>query len=1155
MKKKIINALLIISVIAGVLLVPAVSVFAADKKPDMPGGDPNMPGGDPDMPGGDPTGNEPEPTGNPQGGANANKSDLDTQKCSNPKCYSPAKHGSFWIKMVADSDNISPGEIGFGYTMSASTPIVGCQTLGGYAYVLVTRMYYRESGAPTGEIAGEVPLYRAWGKFVEDTGPLGISKSAEYVSEETAHAAFQQYEAAYNAMGMFYEPGSHLAWFCAEAGEVPPPSTKDPIEFKACDEISKGSSLRGTTISRIAVINNTLDYESNIQDKAKYRWETVRGPRAELKTEAEGEGSDSVETLAKPGDSIQFQHCISFGVRFARVAVKESDKNVWVSRTTHSGVPDGKGGRLKMADQHFEVDATRSKNYIFKNQAPVVSTALSVVNKFTAADVLNGLESNTADSLYVNKSKALVAFLSPSLQTAYDCMDRYPESGFYRGSFQVPGFKAGAGCNASNETGETTEVGKEITQKHTYNLLRLYEQLNHKGSYNCGCPNKKDASGPTNYSNGGVNSGFGEGDSGNRKEPYECIYSGECQCEYSELYYDPSEDKWKRDKISCEEDYSLNSSDYKYNHIYENEGDQIKTATVFVPYNYTTTVGSGLEAGDVIFQGTKISSTFSWSINPRANDKTSLLPYATHTTPDTKVRMVEFITNSKNVEGNIKTKQDPCSYYGGNCVEIGNADGMQNKYGLVGGAQYGATKDRIVPDDGDYVGMKYCVAIGIYPTDSHDYEENTLDAQKTYNADGDGTAMDSGVYWNISGASCRTIAKKPNFQVWNGSVYTDNSIITSLTKKQLGSGRGDWDNNAKTTLFGSWADYAIISRRGVYGMASGAMLGYENGSYNFGLPGGADGNSDQKDLSPMTIRNNNTPVGNSNLSAQVSVNLNMARLRSRYQDKAKSYAEELEKKGLSGIAKKKVYTAPTGFQFIDYSGDISVSSIAKDVVNNNNIEAAKLAMDTLTIGSNGLYKSACNKGNQPCDGVDNVLVINIRGKLTVDKNICYTNRFGTGCSDDSTTLNNYRTIKNALQYDSINAPANLPQIIIFANNISIAENVSRIDAWLISDSIDTCNVFVEQVTPHTRCSTTLTVNGPVFTKKLYLHRNAGASYGRGTGDGSDVLNRHLGNVTSGSIAPGEIFNLRADTYAWAYNQAQRYSEAVVTYMRELAPRY
>ena len=100
------------------------------------------------------------------------------------------------------------------------------------------------------------------------------------------------------------------------------------------------------------------------------------------------------------------------------------------------------------------------------------------------------------------------------------------------------------------------------------------------------------------------------------------------------------------------------------------------------------------------------------------------------------------------------------------------------------------------------------------------------------------------------------------------------------------------------------------------------------------------------------------------------------------------------------------------------------------------------------------------------------------------------------------------------------------------------------------------------------CSQTLVFNGPVFAKHLTLKRTGGANYGGGKATSDDASSRLLGTYyrkliggtyyaasDDGSIAPGEIFNLRSDAYYWGMGQAQRSGIAEVVYQRELAPRY
>lgn len=93
------------------------------------------------------------------------------------------------------------------------------------------------------------------------------------------------------------------------------------------------------------------------------------------------------------------------------------------------------------------------------------------------------------------------------------------------------------------------------------------------------------------------------------------------------------------------------------------------------------------------------------------------------------------------------------------------------------------------------------------------------------------------------------------------------------------------------------------------------------------------------------------------------------------------------------------------------------------------------------------------------------------------------------------------------------------------------------------------------------CGKQLRINGPVFVGsqvnrgKLHLLRHAGAY------PGNKATGGDRGNFTDpvlnadGSVTPAEIFNLRLDAYLWAYSQAERLTQAFVTYSRELPPRY
>lgn len=129
----------------------------------------------------------------------------------------------------------------------------------------------------------------------------------------------------------------------------------------------------------------------------------------------------------------------------------------------------------------------------------------------------------------------------------------------------------------------------------------------------------------------------------------------------------------------------------------------------------------------------------------------------------------------------------------------------------------------------------------------------------------------------------------------------------------------------------------------------------------------------------------------------------------------------------------------------------------------------------------------------------------------------------------------------------------LPQTVIFVDgDVNISGNVTEVNAWIIATgALNTCSDYKPGETQTTvqnydntdsaTCSKQLKIVGPVFANKVNLRR----SYG------SDPT-----LVDSWRYTPGEIFNLSAINYLWAYAQAGRYKSSYTeAYVRELAPRY
>lgn len=141
--------------------------------------------------------------------------------------------------------------------------------------------------------------------------------------------------------------------------------------------------------------------------------------------------------------------------------------------------------------------------------------------------------------------------------------------------------------------------------------------------------------------------------------------------------------------------------------------------------------------------------------------------------------------------------------------------------------------------------------------------------------------------------------------------------------------------------------------------------------------------------------------------------------------------------------------------------------------------------------------------------------------VTITSNIDYTNAALTGIGD-------------------------IPQVVIIARNIIIADSVTNIDAWLIAAGtgangyINTCSsIAVGNPTAlnSKKCDQLLTINGPIQANKLYMYRTAGSGVGVAAGD------------------PAERFNLRADAYLWASVYSSGGDRLSTVSTKELPPRF
>ena len=1096
--------------------------------------------------------------------------------CQSGNCSNPQRTGAFWVtvKMNGAERTVEQilsgkGSTGISYDLNKRkkvngvleekpTYIAACED---YAYLLISPLsktgwsapvdidtIVDKDGKPQPDSKGMLDFEDAnsWINYERKiynpktrkndiiTKPYRLPNDVKPVDEDTAKKAFKSGKKDYKKLGYVYH-GRHLGWFCGPApttstttpsyttGSEPSNSTPEPVFISECH--ADNTREWGDTRSRIAVRNETLDGKS---------W-TAKDGRQGLPTDSGWTDNESKTfTIAKPGDGIKFKHEFCAGDRFVR-------------RTAHSdyvGYDEPHDQIFNITPNTFQIGANKEK-YTFGNGIDWVNKKGKSITAYE--DLFAGPGKPNGVSLTYNGYGISVD--SPTSDNKdYKCAKYEEDNPYIKGTYQIPGFDTGK-CKSSEKTEESNPVGHTIEQWHDFNRVRVWEAYSHNRAGGCGC-NLNDARLIKSYEREGYGPKIGH--YLGYRTAWNCNNPTETSCDWECYEYDAYgclRGAYRHYFYSLTEE----SMKVKYDTRQEDLGIARKKASVYVPYNYSTLTSSSMSDNGVLFQGANAEYKFTWKVEPRKNDKLSDFEYATVTPPNTEVKMVEFLyhPDNKKVEGNEFTKDDPATFFKKKGAIITNSKtiktGNQNPNGLYDGKKTSKKMTSVVPDDDEWVGYKYCVAVGIFPSDSHDDvngpgSNNSLEMQYTY---GKG-AMDAGSYWNVSGATCRTISKKPSLQVWNGSIYTNGAVNTYVSQKIVNAKLGS-DINAPKDLFGSWTDYALIVGKDINGMVSGATLGFNNSRYDLSGNGGQPNSSDTDEkLNPLTIANQNT-FGNSGINASTAVNMNLERLRSRYSEKASNLANNETNTG----SQSAIISSKTGLQFVYHNGNLKTSEL-------NIYRYSSTAPNQTTYRDrNGNLIKGLGDGKN-----DNTLVIYIKGNLIIDNNIC----LGDGCKGTGMQLIDYGLNRKT------NSAAKLPQVLIFADNISIAENVTRVDAWLIAQDgeINTC----AEHTPNSvvakdarqrfadgNCDKTLMINGPIYAYDLVLPRTAGATHGYSPSNPSDVLYRQFGAVGNtndanlGSATPAEIFNLRADVYLWAYNQAQRYSEAIVTYKRELAPRY
>lgn len=642
------------------------------------------------------------------------------------------------------------------------------------------------------------------------------------------------------------------------------------------------------------------------------------------------------------------------------------------------------------------------------------------------------------------------------------------------------------------------------------------------------------------------------------------------------------------DTCTDAEGNSYDCSYYTYGTQRDSASNKTLTGTVYVPYNYALVpYVKHTSSNGITYAGAKLNTEAFVATIGRINKDVQDGKYATHSKPTT-IRVVSFTTTNtpssdiKFINNNNMTDTEICRQAGGtgNCTSllVKSSQVLNQTTDQLNGAadetasitNGGSNVNSVISADVPLAdpGVKFCVAVGVYPADSHNTGDNSQINKNDYRQSN--ALSTSGTGWKVSMPACVTIAKKPNFSVESSNLVTNGKIETSTS-------------GANNRLFGSWSEYGITAKGSVSNMGSGAAYAYTT-PYNSFTPNGASSNAGLPKSatnkcihSQQTIGNASCSLGNATVVNNSTDLMAVAKkMHELYYMTSSDMNEGYQLKyGVRDIAKvTRYFNRPnnrvniSGKSYVNfYSGSesacrydaesgryIAPSAYSSTYPNafaidehGNRVSTVYCTADGnkyMKVGGDAYYGGTptINYGGSGTSDLDHehgvarttyrnpVYVLDVEGTLIIDSNI-HINNGGS---------------------DRFQAIDQIPTIIIFAKEVIISDNVDRLDAWIIagldggSGKVNTCGyshsanalIATADLTSN-KCNKALYINGPVYASSVVLNR----TYGGGS------------NSTDKFVQRAEVFNLRSDAYYWAYYQSQRNRILTTVYSRELPTRY
>ena len=609
------------------------------------------------------------------------------------------------------------------------------------------------------------------------------------------------------------------------------------------------------------------------------------------------------------------------------------------------------------------------------------------------------------------------------------------------------------------------------------------------------------------------------------------------------------------DPQTCKRLICTNSYDNEILSAAVDDGTAKDTVNVIVPYNFKNSAGVEIErdrrkktdkecdtegedcdddsnvdfdsAYYPVFSGERVKLKRVWvEVGERYNQ----LTYATYSTvvPEATFRLFMYVSD-KDGGGDFTTDDAKCSEISKakQCVKIGddveleelNASGSldgkidssadNTKVGKALKKEFIRSKDdddnRINPYDafdasaGDY--LCFIAAVTPYTSGSDAATGDTA---------GDGQ-------WRFGNPDCVAIYKRPTFQVWGGSLYSQKGVEGSVSKKRnfyynyfssksnLCKGDTCFElHGDDVTYLTPWVEGALIINDGITTtVASGAATGY-NGSLKIaGNPNGSfckyraplsfsNGANTCTDMSPKATGMANIGSGVTNANRDNLIKYWIGDNSSEMPDDGNCTAGWIE----GGNCKRIKSASGEAIRYIE-GGNLKIS---KKVIDKNR-----------------------------------TFLISATGDVNIKGNIKYKDE-----DDEPYTM-----------------LAEIPKVIIYAQNINISCKVEEVDAILITRSggkVNTCSEYVkdsEEPNAEER-SNQLKIFGTVMANKIYL----GRTYGAAAWDGRKVPDDDGVKKTTDAEA-AEVFDYDSTIPMWSeyMSGAVETDTLQIVYQHELAPRY